>query len=273
MKSGSELKEIVKASYGRIAEMAPESLTGSCCGAGTTDCNMSEDYSGVAGYQTDADLSLGCGIPTEHAMIKNGDTVIDLGSGAGIDCFVARELTGENGRVIGIDMTEAMISKARKNALNLGFSNVEFRLGEIERMPVAAETADVVISNCVLNLVPDKTRAFCEINRVMKAGGRFSISDIVISGNLPEHILHAAELYAGCVAGAISKEEYLTIIAKSGFKNIKVVKERNINLPDSLLLEHMDQDALNKFRASGAAIVSITVTAEKTGNCKNDSCC
>ncbi len=189
--------------------------------------------------------------------------MIDLGSGAGNDCFVARALVGEKGKVIGIDMTEAMIEKARLNTEKLGYTNVEFRLGDIEKMPVTADKADVVISNCVLNLVPDKNKAFAEIFRVLKPGGHLSISDVVLEGNLPEKLQQAAEMYAGCVSGAIQKEDYLKIIADKGFKNTTVQKEKAISVPDEILLNYLSRQELADFKETGAGIFSITVYAEK----------
>ena len=213
MKTAEEIKKMVKEKYSEIALQDKDTNASSCCGASGCSTEvyniMSDDYTKLEGYNADADLGLGCGLPTQFAHIRNGDVVIDLGSGAGNDCFVARAETGETGKVIGIDMTEGMIAKARVNAEKLNFNNVEFRLGEIEKIPVTANVADVVVSNCVLNLVPDKKKAYCEINRVLKPGGHFSISDVVLVGVLPDKILQTAELYAGCVSGAIQKEEYL----------------------------------------------------------------
>jgi arsenite methyltransferase len=233
---------------------------------------MAEDYSKLSGYVADADLGLGCGLPTEFAHIKEGDTVVDLGSGAGNDAFVARSVVGAKGKVIGIDMTEKMVDKARANAVKLAFDNVEFRLGDIENMPLAAGIADVVVSNCVLNLVPDKQKAFQETFRILKNGGHFSVSDIVLSGELPENIKHAAEMYAGCVSGAIQKEQYLTIIAEAGFSNVQIQKERKINIPDEILKQYITDSEIAKLRNSGSSVVSITVYAEKLTTEKK-SCC
>ena len=263
-----DLKLLVKEKYSEIASQSrlqnQSSCCGSSCGCGdSTYTIFSDDYSRLEGYIPDADLGLGCGIPTEFARIRQGDTVIDLGSGAGNDCFVARSLTGESGRVIGIDMTEAMIKKARINAAKLGFANVEFRLGDIENMPVNNGSADVIISNCVLNLVPDKVKAFSEIFRVMKAGGHLSVSDVVLLGVLPRQIREAAEMYAGCVSGAIQKEDYLQIIKDAGLVNIQVQKEKAIAIPDEILLQYLNPDQLSEFKRSGAGVFSITVYAEK----------
>ena len=269
MKSTEELKNIVKEKYGRIAQQDKALNAASCCGA-TTATNkvyniMMDDYGQMEGYNPEADLGLGCGLPTQFAKIKKGDTVIDLGSGAGNDCFVARHETGETGKLIGIDFTEAMIGKARKNAEKLGFNNVEFRLGDIDDMPVSDGLADVVVSNCVLNLVPDKQKVMAEIFRVLKPGGHFSISDIVLVGNLPEALKSDAEMYAGCVAGAIQKEAYLGYVREAGFENIVIQKEKTIVVPDDILGRYLSDQEVSKFNQGGVGIYSITVYAEKPG--------
>lgn len=268
LESPEEIKAIVKEKYGAIAKQSKSQNESSCCGTGSSCCStdvavFSDDYTKLEGYNPDADLGLGCGIPTEIANIKPGDTVIDLGSGAGNDVFVARQLVGEKGRVIGVDMTETMIEKAKANTKKLGVTNVEFRYGDIEHLPIEPNTADVVISNCVLNLVPDKAKAFSEIMRVMKPGGHFSISDIVTTGRLPKKIQSAAEMYAGCVAGALLKEEYLGIIAKTGFKNVQVKKEKNIGIPEETLREYLDENEIRFYKQSGTQVLSITVYGEK----------
>jgi arsenite methyltransferase len=221
MQTETELKDLVKQKYSEIALQDKETNMSSCCGSGCCSTEvyniMSDDYTKLEGYNADADLGLGCGLPTEFAQIKKGDTVVDLGSGAGNDCFIARAITGENGKVIGIDFTEAMIDKARANAEKLGYNNVEFRYGDIEKMPITANVADVIVSNCVLNLVPNKENVFKEIYRVLKPGGHFSISDVVLAGELPGKLKHIAEMYAGCISGAIQKETYQGLIAKTGF--------------------------------------------------------
>src|SRR6201996_4976181 len=219
MSNEQELKELVRQKYSEIALQDKEDNQASCCGA--TCCStevyniMSDDYTQLNGYNPDADLGLGCCLPTQFAKIKKGDVVIDLGSGAGNDAFIARAETGETGKVIGIDFTPAMIDKARINAEKLGFHNVEFRQGDIEKMPVTSNIADVIVSNCVLNLVPDKDAVIKEIYRVLKPGGHFSISDVVLIGELPDALRKDAEMYAGCVAGAIQKETYLELIEKN----------------------------------------------------------
>jgi ubiquinone/menaquinone biosynthesis C-methylase UbiE len=232
---------------------------------------MAEDYSKLKGYVADADLGLGCGLPTEFAQIKEGNVVVDLGSGAGNDAFVARSIVGPLGKVIGIDMTEKMVDKARQNADKLGYHNVEFRLGDIEKMPLSSDVADVVVSNCVLNLVPDKRKAFEETFRILKPGGHFSVSDIVIKGQLPASLKQSAEMYAGCVAGAIDKEEYLAIIAAAGFVNITVQKDRKITVPDSILSTYLNPEELNRYHEGEVGIYSITVFAEKPE--KSEPCC
>lgn len=235
---------------------------------------MSDDYSTLEGYNPEADLGLGCGLPTQYAKIEKGNTVIDLGSGAGNDCFVARKEAGEDGRVIGIDFTPAMIEKAKANAQKLGYSNVEFRQGDIENMPVSANTADVIVSNCVLNLVPDKDAVFKDIYRVLKPGGHFSISDVVLKGELPENIKKDAEMYAGCVSGAIQKDEYLSLIQKNGFSNITIQKEKPIHIPDDILNKILNARELAIYKEGNIGIFSITVYAEKPKSCGCEpGCC
>lgn len=267
-KNSDELKQTVKEKYAKISEQSRAENAASCCGSGggcdTVDYSVfADDYSKVEGYNADADLGLGCGLPTEYAHISEGDTVVDLGSGAGNDCFVARQETGESGRVIGLDMTEKMIAKAQKNAAKIGFENVEFVLGDIEDMPLEDNLADVVVSNCVLNLVPDKDLAFAETYRIIKPGGHFSISDVVIRGELPSALKEDAEMYAGCVSGAIDIDAYLDIIAEAGFVNIKIQKSKPIQLPDEILASYMDEKEIESFRNSETGIYSITVYAEK----------
>jgi arsenite methyltransferase len=262
-----DVKAIVKEKYAEIASQSLEENRSSCCGSGGCSTEvyniMSEDYTTLEGYNPDADLGLGCGLPTEFARIKEGDTVIDLGSGAGNDCFIARRFTGDAGKVIGIDFTEAMIKKARENAEKMGYNNVEFRQGDIDDMPVTSNKADVIVSNCVLNLVPDKPKVISEIFRVLKPGGHFSISDIVLEGDLPQQLKSAAEMYAGCVAGAIQKQDYLDIIKETGFNNITIQKDRLITIPDDILINYVSTEAIKQFKESGTGIYSITVYAEK----------
>ena len=275
--SDNDLKELVKQKYAEIALQDKETNTSSCCGSGCCSTEvyniMSEDYTKLEGYNADADLGLGCGLPTEFAQIREGNNVIDLGSGAGNDCFVARAFTGEKGKVIGIDFTEAMIGKARANAEKLGFNNVEFRLGDIEKMPVSANVADVVVSNCVLNLVPDKQKVFSEIMRVLKPGGHFSISDVVLVGNLPEKLKQTAEMYAGCIAGAIQKGEYLRLIQQAGFSDIRLQKEKPIIIPDDILSSYLTGEEIQVYKGNATAICSITVYALKPEACCAPGCC
>jgi arsenite methyltransferase len=277
MQTNEELKQLVKEKYSQIADQSKTTNASSCCGAtgcGTIDYTvMTDDYTQLGGYVADADLGLGCGLPTEFAQIKKGDTVVDLGSGAGNDAFVARSIVGESGKVIGIDFTDKMIEKARANAKKLNFTNVEFRQGDIENMPLAGNVADVVVSNCVLNLVPDKKQAFAETFRVLKKGGHFSVSDIVLVGDLPEGLQKNAEMYAGCVSGAIQKEAYVKIIKEAGFTNITLQKEKRITLPDEILKEYLSPEAMQDFKTGGTGIFSITVYAEKPAACCEPGCC
>jgi arsenite methyltransferase len=268
MNTTEALKQIVKEKYGEIADQSKDKNETSCCGSGCgcatiDEAIMAEDYSKLTGYVADANLGLGCGLPTEFAKIKAGDVVIDLGSGAGNDAFVARAVTGANGKVIGVDFTERMIEKARMNAEKLGYQNVEFRFGDIEKLPVSANVADVVVSNCVMNLVPDKKKAFAETFRVMKPGGHFSISDIVLVGHLPEGLRKNAEMYAGCISGAIQKDEYIQIIREAGFTNIDVQKSKKITIPNEILKAYLSEQELSQIKNEELGIFSITVNAEK----------
>lgn len=265
MNTNADIKNIVKEKYAKIVS---DSMGCCCCGGDTVSdyTIFSESYEKLDGYVADADMSLGCGLPTEFAAIKKGDHVLDLGSGAGNDCFVARAETGETGKVTGLDFTPEMIAKAQLNARNLGYSNVDFILGDIENIPLKDDTQNVVISNCVLNLVPDKVRAFAEIYRILKAGGNFCISDVVIEGELPESLKSEAELYAGCVSGALQKAKYLNLIKEAGFINVEIKKEKTIFLPDELLSKYLDNDQIESFRNGETGISSITVTAEKPIN-------
>lgn len=262
------LKDIVRTKYNQIAWQSKEQNQSSCCGS-TGCCDnmdytiMSDDYTELKGYNKDADLGLGCGLPTEFAEISEGDTVIDLGSGAGNDAFVARSIVGDKGRVYGLDFAGAMLTKARKNAKKLGFVNVEFLKGDIEDMPFKDDLADVIVSNCVLNLVPNKEKSFTEMYRVIKPGGHFCVSDIVLSDDLPDALVKDAEMYAGCVAGAIQKVDYMEIIQKAGFKNSEIRKEKEIILPDEILKNYLSYESLKEFKDSSTGIFSITVFAKK----------
>lgn len=275
-----DVKEMVKQKYAEIAKQDKETNMTSCCGSGccTTEVYniMSDDYSTLEGYNPDADLGLGCGLPTQFAKIKAGDVVVDLGSGAGNDCFIARAETGETGKVIGIDFTPEMIEKARTNADKLGFNNVEFRQGDIEKMPLTSNIADVIVSNCVLNLVPNKDGVFKEMFRVLKPGGHFSISDVVLIGELPESLKNVAEMYAGCVSGAIQKSDYLALAQSNGFAAITIQKEKAIIIPDDILANYLTNDQITEFKNGQTGIYSITVYAEKPLEqkaCCGSDCC
>ena len=267
MQTEEQLKEIVRKKYSEIALQDKETNMSSCCGAGGCSTEvyniMSEDYTTLNGYNADADLGLGCGLPTQYAQIKKGDVVVDLGSGAGNDCFIARHETGETGKVIGIDFTPAMIDKARSNAEVRGFNNVEFRQGDIESMPITANTADVIVRNCVLNLVPNKDAVIKDIYRVLKPGGHFSISDVVLVGALPEGLRKDAEMYAGCVSGAIQKEVYMELIHANGFEQVTIQKEKAIIIPDDILINYLTADQIAAFNNGATGIFSVTVFAKK----------
>lgn len=279
MQTDEEIKEMVRQKYSEIAVQEKSSNMVSCCGSAGCSTEvyniMSDSYENLEGYHPDADLGLGCGLPTEFAKINPGDVVLDLGSGAGNDAFVARNITGPTGKVIGVDFTETMIKKARINAEKLNFHNVEFRYGDIENLPVSDESIDVVVSNCVLNLVPNKNQAIKEIFRVLKKGGHFSISDIVLTGTLPEGLQTAAEMYAGCVAGALQKDSYLDIIRQCGFTNITIQKEKAILIPEDILKNYLDESQLKAYKLNKNIIYSITVYAEKNSKscCPDSGCC
>jgi arsenite methyltransferase len=278
MNNELEMKELVKEKYSAIAEQSQTQNATSCCGATSSCCGdevyniMADDYTKLEGYNPDADLGLGCGLPTEFAKIKEGDTVIDLGSGAGNDAFIARRFVGEKGKVVGIDFTEAMINKARANAEKLALNNVEFRLGDIDDMPVTSNYANVIVSNCVLNLVPNKHKVISEIYRVLKPGGHFSISDIVLEGELPAKWKEVAELYAGCVSGAIQKQVYLEIIEQAGFKNVTLQKDKAIIIPDDILANYLSPEEIQTYKNGKTKITSITVYAEKPAKDERNCC-
>ncbi len=257
------IRELVRAKYGALAASDEAG-----CGCGSACCGdevsmVGEAYDDVEGYVAEADLRLGCGLPTKLAGIRPGDTVLDLGSGAGLDAFIARTLVGAGGEVLGVDMTPEMVARARKNAAKLGYENVRFVEGDIEALPLEDERVDVVISNCVLNLVPDKRRAFAEMFRVLRPGGHFTVSDIVVRGGLPGAVRRSAELYAGCVAGAVEEATYLDWLREAGFEEVRVLEEKVIPVPDEVILEYVDADELAAYRRRGGAIVSVTVYGRK----------
>ena len=267
--NAKDLKLVVQEKYGQIAQQSLIQEQTTCCGTSGC-CNeleysmIGDEYKGVEGHEAGADLGLGCGIPTQFANIKVGDSVLDLGSGAGNDCFVARAIVGETGKVTGIDFTESMLEKANVNNARLGYKNVEFVQGDIDAMPLADNQFDVVVSNCVLNLVPDKQKAFSEMYRVMKPGGHFCVSDVVIKGELPEKLQKDAEMYAGCVAGASNIDNYLEIIRNQGFKDIIIHKEKVISIPENVLEKYLSKEEILSFTRGNTGIISITVSAKKS---------
>jgi arsenite methyltransferase len=258
------IRALVRDKYGAIARRET-----SCCGSDSAADGIDmigDAYRSVDGYVAEADLGLGCGVPTQHAGIQPGHTVLDLGAGAGVDAFVARRLVGEKGQVYGVDMTPDMVAKARANVEKLGYQNVEFRLGEIERLPFERDSIDVVISNCVLNLVPDKVRAFAEIYRVLRPGAHFCVSDIVASAPLPESVRNATALYVGCVAGAEAEANYLAIVAKAGFRDIRIAKSRRIDLPEEVLAGTLATKDIASVRETDLHVRSVTVVGIKPAN-------
>jgi arsenite methyltransferase len=268
MNNDKALKELVKQRYSQLAR--ENKTEGCCCGGAPADPSrktftiMSEKYKILKGYVPEADLGLGCGLPTQYAGIKEGDTVIDLGSGAGNDCFVARAEAGASGKIIGIDFSADMIAKARANAQRQHYDNVTFIEGDIEEIPIAENSADVVVSNCVLNLLPRKDKIFKEIYRVLKPGAHFCISDVVLKGVFPKEFTDNASMYAGCIASAIQQEDYMSEIDKAGFTNIKIERTKTIIIPDEVLHYHLDESTYEKYKAGNVGIYSITVTGEKS---------
>jgi arsenite methyltransferase len=232
MKETDPIRKIVRERYGARAQSGK-----GCCGESRSCCGSTQTVSTKLGYSEQelgsipqgADLGLGCGNPTALASLKRGETVLDLGSGAGIDCFLAANLVGGAGHVVGVDMTAAMIDRARENARKNAIENVEFRLGEIEHLPIADGTVDVAISNCVVNLSPDKPQVFSEVYRVLKPGGRMMISDIVQLKPLPEAILKSMESYVGCIAGASLKADYVSMIRAAGFRDVEILSEKTFD--------------------------------------------
>ena len=268
MMKAEDLKLVVKEKYSAIANESVLFQQSGCCG--TAGCcgdlgisMIGDEYENIEGHVQAADLGLGCGIPTQFAGIKPGDAVLDLGSGAGNDCFVARAIVGELGKITGLDFTDAMVAKAIENNKKIGYTNVEFVQGDIEEMPLPDNTYDVIVSNCVLNLVPDKNKAFAQMMRVLKPGGHFCVSDVVLKGNLPEQLQKDAEMYAGCVSGATQLEEYLRIIEMKGFKNTTIHKLKEIVIPENVLTNYLNQEELKAFQRGESGIFSITVSGYK----------
>jgi len=253
-----DIKKIVKEGYAKVAKQGT-----SCCSSGSC-CSSTSNLRGISktvGYSDDemnavpegSNLGLGCGNPVAIASLKEGDVVLDLGSGAGFDAFLSAQRVGKTGRVIGVDMTPEMIAKAKENAKKGNYKNVDFRLGEIEKLPVEDKSIDVIISNCVINLSPDKKKVFKEAYRVLKAGGRLMVSDLVLAKDLPKQIKGSVEAYVGCLAGAIKKDDYLGLIKQAGFQDIKVISEAGY--PVDAMFDDLE--------AAQDAIVSIKVSAVK----------
>lgn len=270
-----EIKKAVREGYGKIAQKG-----GSCCGPSTSCCGPANAVTQISkniGYRPEdlqavpegANLGLGCGNPVALASLKLGETVVDLGSGAGFDCFLAANAVGKKGHVIGVDMTPEMLDKARENARKGGYRQVEFRLGEIENLPVAENTADIIISNCVINLAPDKERVFAEAFRILKPGGRLMVSDLVLLSELPASLKESIAAYVGCISGAIGKDLYLDAIKTAGFQNVKVIDETTYPI-EELISHPAANDAGVDFTTMGktlnirsAAVASIKVYAVK----------
>ena len=267
--NNNDKKELVKQRYSELAVNSDSLQSKCCCGTNPaapskkTFTIMSEVYTELKGYEKDADLGVGCGIPTEYANIKIGNTVVDLGSGAGNDCFIARAEVGESGQVIGIDFSPQMIKKAQRNATKRSYNNVKFLEGDIEQIPLLDNLADVVVSNCVLNLLPEKNRIFKEVYRVLKPGGHFCISDVVLEGHFPKEFKDNASMYAGCIASAIQKEEYLNEIEKANFKSIAILRTKTVVVPDEVLEEHLSKETITDYKTGNVGIYSITVTGVK----------
>ena len=269
-----KVKKIVRNRYAKVAK-----TNGSCCASSVSCCSASTDeqVSKMIGYNEDemsqvpegANLGLGCGNPTALASLKEGERVLDLGSGAGFDCFLAAKKVGKNGKVIGVDMTPEMLDKARANARKGKYTNVEFRLGEIENLPVVDCSVDVIISNCVINLAPNKKRVFEEAFRVLAPNGRLLVSDIVLLKELPEAIQKSVEAYAGCISGAEIKDRYLELIRKAGFRDVKILQEKTYPL-DYIISEPETKEAINRLgmtieevKEAANSVISISVSALK----------
>lgn len=261
-----DIKSLVKETYSRVVNQNKAENEKSLCGEGSC-CQIdytifSEDYSNLKGYCKTADLGVGCGIPTKAISIKEGDTVLDLGCGAGNDCFIAREMVGEKGHVIGLDFTPEMLRKAWQNCDSMGYHNVEFRFGDIEDMPILNSMIDVILSNCVINLVPDKKKAFLEIARVLKQTGFFSISDVVTNKSFPSHVKEQINLYTGCVAGAMVLDEYLEIIKNCGF-DVEIKKQKEVVIPEEIFAKFLTNEQLKNFLNLGIKVYSVTIVGRK----------
>lgn len=264
MNTSENIKDTLKQRFNDIAYQSEEYYEEECgCGSGCGCGGGTADYTDEPGYHPFADLGLGAGMPTRFAEIKEGDTVIDLGSGAGIDSFLAREKAGLTGKVIGVDMTERMIEKARKNADLAGYNNVEFRLGEIENIPVAEKTAHVILANGILNMVPDRKRAMAEIYRVMKHHGQLCVSDFMTRGDLPKGLRMDAEMYVGCMAGSMPVDDFVRMLEEAGLEEISIREEVKKELPDAMLHYYLPPDEAQQFREGTPGIYSVTITAQK----------
>jgi SAM-dependent methyltransferase len=266
MNTAEEIKDSLKERYTDIAYQSEEFIEEECgcgsgcgCHSGATDV----EYYDEPGYHPYADLGLGIGMPTRYAEIKEGQTIVDLGAGAGMDSFLAREITGPAGKVIGIDMTERMVEKARKNAEIAGYNNVEFRLGDIEKLPLSDKTAHVVLGNGIMNMVPEKKQAFSEIYRILKHHGNLSLSEIMVKGDMPKGLKIDAEMYVGCMAGSMNLEEYIQVLSDCGFEEITVKEEKKLELPDAMLHYYLPPEEAREFREGAPGIYSVTLTAEK----------
>jgi len=270
-----KVKRVVRESYAKIAKQES-----SCCAPANVCCggaNLAETISAKVGYTDEelkavpegANLGLGCGNPIALATLKEGETVLDLGSGAGFDCFLAADKVGENGKVIGVDMTPEMVQKARDNARRGGYRNVEFRLGKIENLPVADNLADAILSNCVINLVPDKRKVFREAFRVLKPGGRLIVSDIVLVKELPPVIKNSVEAYVGCLSGAITEDEYVRTVEEAGFQDVGLLArspfpiECMANNPTAKVVIATCNITADELEGIARSVVSITVNAIK----------
>jgi len=275
-----KIRKVVRDGYAKVAKgqssCCGSSSASSCCGgtssAKTISKSIGYSENEMAEVPAESNLGLGCGNPIAFASLKEGEIVLDLGSGAGFDCFLAAGKVGNTGKVIGVDMTPEMIERARRNANDGKFNNVEFRLGEIESLPVADGIANIIISNCVINLVPNKDRAFSEAFRALKPGGRLMVSDIVLNGELPEYIRKSASAYVGCISGAIQKNHYLTAIRKAGFGDIRIVDETSFPISDMLndpsaqgILKEANLSLEEIDRDMHGSVLSIKVSAIKPG--------